>query len=210
MLGEELRRGLRTWTNYYGEWKDDVSSYAIARPEELVLIDPLLAEEQWPALEEDAEGRELHVLLTVHWHVRSSAEVRARFPAARVWAHSRDRAAIARRVEPTDVYAVGDELPGALVALEARPRTEVLFWDEPHRALIVGDALVGDGADGGGLRTCKAWWLPQSTSLEDLRATLRPSLELPVELVLLSHGASIRSAAGAELSRALGPAPRDP
>lgn len=210
MLGEELRPGLRTWTNYYGEWKDDVSSYAIVRPGELVLIDPLLAEEQWPALEEDAAGRDLHVLLTIHWHVRSSAEIRARFPAARVWAHSRDRAAIARRVEPTDVFAVGEELPGGVLALEARPRTEVLFWDEAHRALIVGDALVGDGDEGGGLRTCKAWWLPQSTSLEQLRATLRPTLDLPVELVLVSHGASIRAAAGAELSRALGPARQAP
>jgi glyoxylase-like metal-dependent hydrolase (beta-lactamase superfamily II) len=210
MLGEELRPGLRTWTNYYGEWKDEVSSYAIARPGELVLIDPLLAEEQWAALEEDAAGRELHVLLTVHWHARSSAAVRARYPEARVWAHSRNRAAIGRRVEPTDVFAVGDELPGGVVALEARPRTEVLFWDASHGALIVGDALVGDGEHGAGLRTCKAWWLPQSTSLEDLRATLRPTLDLPVELVLVSHGAPIRSAAGAELSRALDPGRPDP
>lgn len=200
-----MRPGLRTWTNYYGEWKDDVSSYAIARPGELVLIDPLLAKDQWPALEQDAEGRELHVLLTVHWHVRSSAEVRARFPEARVWAHSRNLATIARRVEPTDVFSVGDELPGGVVALEARPRTEVLFWNAAHRALIVGDALVGDG-DEGHLRTCKAWWLPRSTSIEELQATLRPTLDLPVELVLVSHGPSIYSAAGAELSRALGPA----
>jgi glyoxylase-like metal-dependent hydrolase (beta-lactamase superfamily II) len=210
MLGDELRPGLRTWTNYYAEWKDDVSSYALARAGELVLIDPLLAADQWSALEAEAEGRELHVLLTVHWHARSSAEVRARFPAARVWAHSRDRAAIARRVEPTDVFGVGEELPGGVVALEARPRTEVLFWDAAHRALIAGDALVGDGAEGGGLRTCKAWWLPQSTSLEDLRAALRSTLDLPVELVLVSHGGSIYSAAGAELSRALGPERRDP
>jgi glyoxylase-like metal-dependent hydrolase (beta-lactamase superfamily II) len=210
MLGEELRPGLRTWTNYYGEWKDDVSSYAIARPGELVLIDPLLEGEQWTALEEDAEGRELHVVLTVHWHVRSSAEIRARFPAARVWAHSRNRAAIARRVEPTDVFAVGDELPGGVLALAARPRSEVPFWNAAHRALIAGDALVGDGPEGGGLRTCKAWWLPQSTSLEELRAALRPVLDLPVELVLVSHGASICSAAGAELARALTPGHPDP
>jgi glyoxylase-like metal-dependent hydrolase (beta-lactamase superfamily II) len=208
MLGEELKAGLRTWTNYYGEWKDDVSSYAIARPGELVLIDPLLAGDQWSALEEDAEGRELHVLLTVHWHARSSAEVRVRFPEARVWAHSRNLAVIARRVEPTDVFSVGDELPGGVTALEARPRTEVLFWDAAHGALIVGDALVGDGngdGDKGNLRTCKAWWLPRSTSIEELQATLRPTLDLPVGLVLVSHGPSIYSAAGAELARALDP-----
>jgi glyoxylase-like metal-dependent hydrolase (beta-lactamase superfamily II) len=206
MLGEELKPGLRAWTNYYGAWKDDVTSWAILAPQTLVLVDPLLEGEQWAALEEEADGRELHVLLTVHWHVRSSAEVRARFPRARVWAHSRNRAAIARRVEPTGTFAVGDELPGGLVALEARPRTEVLFWDPARHALIAGDALVGGGEEGGGLRTCKAWWLPQSTNLEELRATLRPLLDLPVELILVSHGPSIGSAAGAELSRALDPA----
>jgi glyoxylase-like metal-dependent hydrolase (beta-lactamase superfamily II) len=206
MLGTELRPGLRAWTNYHDEWKDEVSSYAIERAGELVLVDPLLAGEQWSALEADAEGRELHVVLTVHWHVRSGAELRARFPQARVWAHSRDRAAIARRVEPTDVFALGDELPGGLRPLEARPRTEVLLWDEAHRALIVGDALVGGGEEGGGLRTCKAWWLPQSTGVEELKAALRPTLELPVELVLVSHGPSIQVAAGAELARALAPA----
>jgi glyoxylase-like metal-dependent hydrolase (beta-lactamase superfamily II) len=203
MLGEELRPGLRAWTNHYPEWRDEVASYAISRPGELVLIDPLLAEGQWPVLEQEAAGRDLHVLLTVHWHARSSAEVRARFPAARVWAHSRSRAAIARRVEPTDTFARGEELPGGLVPLEARPRTEVLLWDAGHRALIVGDALVGD-ADGGGLRTCKASWLPHSTNLAELRAALRPALDLPVELVLVSHGPPTRSAAKADLSRVLG------
>jgi len=211
MLGEEIAPGLQTWANHYPEWKDEVSSCAISRPGELVLIDPLLAAGQWEALEREAEGRELHVLLTTHWHARSSAEVRARFPRARVWAHARGRAAVARRVEPTDVFAVGDELPGGLVALAARPRTEVLFWDAWHRALIVGDALVGEreGEDeaGGGLRTCKAWWLPHSTSLVQLRAALRPALDLPVELVLLSHGRPIRSAARRELARALGSEP---
>ena len=50
----------------------------------------------------------------------------------RVWAHPRGRAAIARRVQPTDVFAVGDELPGGLVAFAARPRSEVVLWD-PRR-----------------------------------------------------------------------------
>lgn len=206
MLGEELRPGLRAWTNYYAEWKDEVTSWAILAPGALVLVDPLLEGGQWAELEKDARGRELHVVLTTHWHARSSAELRSRFPAARVWAHSRGRAAVARRVEPTDTFAVGEELPGRLLALAARPRTEVLLWDPEHRALIAGDALVGDEEEGGGLHTCKASWLPQSTNLTELRAALAPALDLPVELVLVGHGPSTRSAAGAELSRALDPA----
>ena len=69
------------------------------------------------------------MLLTIHWHARSAAEVAARFPGTRVWAHSRNRAAVARRVPVTDVFRAGDDLPGGLVALEARPRSEVLLWE---------------------------------------------------------------------------------
>ncbi len=205
MLGEELRPGLRTWTAHHEEWKREVRSVAILAPERLVLVDPLLVgEEQWAALDETLGERDLDVLLTIHWHVRSAAAIAARHPRARVWAHSRDRAAIARRVEPTDVFAVGDELPGGLVAIAGRPRTEVVFWDPAHRALIVGDVLLGDGeGDAEGLHTCPASWLPRSTGLAELRESLRPVLELPVELVLVSHGAVVETGAGAALSRAL-------
>jgi glyoxylase-like metal-dependent hydrolase (beta-lactamase superfamily II) len=101
----------------------------------------------------------------------------------------------------TDVYRAGEELPAGLVAIEARPRSEVLFWEPRARALIVGDALLGDGERGDGLHTCPASWLPQSSSLGDLRAALRLTMELPVEMVLTSHGAPVLSDGGAELAR---------
>ncbi len=84
-------------------------------------------------------------------------------------------------------------LPAGLVALEARPRSEVILWEPRSRALIVGDALLGDGEKGAGLHTCPASWLPESTDLDDLRAALRPALDLPVELILTSHGAPVLS-----------------
>jgi glyoxylase-like metal-dependent hydrolase (beta-lactamase superfamily II) len=181
-----------------------VGPSAVRAPRRLVLIDPLLVgAEQWAALAETLGERDLDVLLTIHWHARSAAEIAARYPRARVWAHSRDRAAVARRVEPTDTFAVGEELPGGLVAIAGRPRTEVVFWDAAHRALIAGDVLLGDGERGAGLHTCPASWLPQSTGVEALRESLRPALDLPVELVLVSHGASVEAAAKQELERAL-------
>lgn len=197
-LGQELRPGLRRWTAYHAEWKDTVGCVALSREEGLVLVDPLLEDQHWPELERLAAGRQAHVLLTIHWHARSSAEIAARLPSARVWAHSRARAATARRVPVTDTFSIGDELPGGLVPLESRPRTEVLLWDPPTRALIVGDALLGDGP---GLRTCPGWWLPGSTSLEELRAAIRPALDLPIELIVVSHGEPIERDARAELSR---------
>lgn len=161
--------------------------------EEVVLIDPLLTGDQWQQLDAGLGGRQLHVLLTIHWHARSAGELASRFPGARIWAHSRNRAAVARRAPVTDVFRLGEPLPAGLLALEARPRSEVLFWEPRSRALIVGDALLGDGEKGDGLHTCPASWLPGSNSLADLRASLRPAIELPVKIVLPSHGAPVFS-----------------
>jgi glyoxylase-like metal-dependent hydrolase (beta-lactamase superfamily II) len=178
VLGEALRPGLWRWTGHHAEWKKEVASFAVEAGDELVLIDPLLLDDQWEQLEEAATGRRLHVLLTIHWHARSAADVAARFEGCRVWAHSRNRVAVARRTPVTDVFRSSDKLPAGLVALEARPRSEVLFWEPRSRALIVGDALLGDGERGRGLHTCPASWLPQPNSLDDLRRSLQPALDL--------------------------------
>jgi glyoxylase-like metal-dependent hydrolase (beta-lactamase superfamily II) len=203
VLGEELRPGLWAWTGSYPDWKHPVRSAALRTPEELVLIDPLLEDGQWRGLERLAGSRRVHVVLTIHWHARSAAAVAQRFAAVRVWANSRNRAAISRRVEPTDVFEAGDELPGGLIAYAARPRSEVVLWDPAHGALIAGDALLGDDGEGSGLRLSPASWLPESTDHDDLRAALRPLLDLPVELVLVSHGAPIATNAAAELKRVI-------
>ncbi|HWJ43013.1 MAG TPA: hypothetical protein VNR67_06240, partial [Solirubrobacterales bacterium] len=200
MLGDELRPGLWRWTAPHAEWKRRVASVAVAADEDLVLVDPLLAHGQWGLLEAGRRGRALHVLLTIHWHARSAAEVASRFPGTRVWAHSRNRAAIARRAPVSDVFRAGDPLPAGLEAIESRPRSEVLLWEPRSRALIAGDALLGDGERGEGLHTCPASWLPQSTDLADLRRSLRPALELPVEMILPSHGAPVLKNAGGTLA----------
>ncbi len=55
----------------------------------------------------------------------------------------------------------------------------------------MGDVLLGAGAKprptSEPLRLCPERWLGKSTH-DDLKKTLRPLLELPVELVLVSHG----------------------
>jgi glyoxylase-like metal-dependent hydrolase (beta-lactamase superfamily II) len=201
MLGEELRPGLWRWSGRYPEWKHEVASVAVIAGDDLVLIDPLLAGEEWDRLKGSLNGRALHVLLTIHWHARSAAEVAARFPGTRVWAHSRNRAAIARRAPVTDVFRAGDPLPAGLVAIESRPRSEVLLWEPRSRALIAGDALLGDGERGEGLHTCPTGWLPGSTDLADLRRSLRPVLDLPVELILPSHGAPVLASARQDLTK---------
>jgi glyoxylase-like metal-dependent hydrolase (beta-lactamase superfamily II) len=200
VLGRELRPGLWRWRGTYSDWKHEVASAAVTTEADVVLIDPLLSGDQWEGLESGLGGRSLHVLLTIHWHARSAAEIASRFPGARVWAHSRNRAAIARRAPVTDVFRAGEQLPAGLVAIESRPRSEILLWEPRSRALIAGDALLGDGERGEGLHTCPASWLPESTDLADLRQSLRPALDLPVELILPSHGAPVLEDAGRELA----------
>jgi hypothetical protein len=52
------------------------------------------------------------------------------------------------------------------------------------------------------LRLCPEGWLGKATH-RDLRASLAPLLELPVERVLVSHGAPVLDNAERELARVL-------
>jgi glyoxylase-like metal-dependent hydrolase (beta-lactamase superfamily II) len=206
-LGEELGHGLRRWSAHHEEWRKSVASVAVLGAgetgEEMALIDPLLGPDQWGAFDELADGRAVHVLLTTHWHARSAAEL-ASTRGARVWAYSGHRAAVARRAPVDRVFGLGDELPAGLVALAARPRSELVFWEPRNGALITGDAVLGDGERGEGLHTCPRSWLPASSTVAELRSALAPALELPVKMVLPSHGAPVLRGARPALAGALG------
>lgn len=97
-----------------------------------------------------------------------------------------------RGVEVTDPFEPGDELPGGVRCFDTARDGEVLYWLPGERALVVGDVLLGAGAKprptDEPLRLCPERWLQPKATLEDLRASLRPLLELPVEQVLVSHG----------------------
>jgi glyoxylase-like metal-dependent hydrolase (beta-lactamase superfamily II) len=200
MIGEQLAPGLSRWTTFHEEWGEEVGSVALRRGEDLVLIDPLLPADQGGRLK-PPEGGTMHIVLTVHYHARSTAEILRENPAARVWAHWPDSAWIRRRTAVTDLFRPGDTLPGGLEAVVVRPRTEVVFWEPAARALIPGDALVG--AEDGGISMCPRWWLPQSATIEQLREKLRPLLELPIEMVLVSHGEPVLSGGREALAEAL-------
>ena len=76
-----------------------------------------------------------------------------------------------------------------------------MYWIPQHRTLVPGDVLLG--AAGGGLRLCPRSWLPESTTVEMLAASLRPLLDLPVTRVLVSHGEPVLRNGRAALERAL-------
>ena len=167
-----------------------------------MLIDPLLDSDD--ALDDlvTAVGKPLTVLVTVYWHTRS-ADLLARRHGAVVLAGSRGKAAVRRRAPTTQAFTAGDSLPAGVQAFPTARSSEVVYWIPQQRTLVPGDVLLGT-ADGG-LRLCPRSWLPESTTVALLGASLRPLLELPVTRVLVSHGEPVLRNGRAALERALAP-----
>jgi len=197
---QELQAGLWRWTASHPEWDHaehwgpDVGSVYAEVSEAVVLIDPLVPDDEeekfWSALDRDVEraARPVHVLLTVHWHERSVAAVLERYHAT-LW----------RPEEKGD-------LPAGVHAevIKGSDWVEAMFFLEPHRALVVGDLLVGKD---GGVELPVAWFPKgeQDWARDELKPMLRERLgALPVELVLVSHGEPVLEGGADALKRALG------
>ncbi len=153
---------------------------ALESDDGLILIDPL----------DPPRGvrRPEHVLVTVFWHARSTGDLRAKH----VWAPRRSAQPLRNRgIDVTDVFSPGDELPGGLQAFQTARPSEVVYWLPAQRAVVPGDVLLGAGAKpratNDRLRLCPEGWLGKATH-DDLRLSLRPLLDLPVQRVLVSHG----------------------
>src|SRR5262245_51240659 len=134
MRAVELAPGLWRWTGRRDTIGADVGSVYYKTGRFVVLFDPPLPPEDpegfWRALDRDVgPGDEVHVLVTRESHARSSDEMLARYPGAKRW-------------QP------GDEAPAGITAITAGRPDEVAFWIPEHRALVVGDAIVGDGSGG--------------------------------------------------------------
>jgi glyoxylase-like metal-dependent hydrolase (beta-lactamase superfamily II) len=191
----EIGPGLHRWTAWHEEWREDVGSVAVETRDGLVFIDPLAAP---PEL-----GAPAHVLLTVYWHGRAAAAAGA----PRVWAPTRSARPLRNREIPvTDAFREGDDLPGGILALQTPRAAEVVYWLPDHKAVVVGDVLLGAGAKPNAtterLRLCPARWLGVATH-DDLREALTPLLKLPVKSVLVSHGKPVVSGGRRALATAL-------
>lgn len=183
---DELAPGLRRWTAWHEEWRQDVGSLALDTSDGLILIDPLDPPRELRSPE--------HVLLTVFWHGRSTKDV----DAEHVWAPARSAQPLRNRgIAVTDVFRGGDELPGGVASFRTPRVSEVVFWLPEPRAVVVGDVLLGSP-----LRLCPERWLGKPTH-DDLRASLQPLLELPVERVLVSHGEPVLCGGRAALAGVL-------
>ena len=208
----ELRPRLRHWRARHPEWEEDgpdqewdpiVESYAYVTPagDELVLVDPLVpaddSESFWEALDRDiAAHGPPQIVLTIFFHERSSREILERHGGT-VWTDERRKERVA---VPAQTYLPGDRLPGGLVAHDGVGRPECVLWLEEHRALFTGDMLHGGE---GGVRLCPDDWLVEGQTPDGVRRALESLLDLPIELVLTTHGAPVLEDGHAALERAL-------
>jgi glyoxylase-like metal-dependent hydrolase (beta-lactamase superfamily II) len=196
----ELRPGLWRWTAAHPEWEHaehwgpEVGSVYAELPDALVMVDPLVPQDEedrfWEALDRDVErvGKPVHVLLTVHWHERSVAAVLDRYKAT-LWRPEE------KGTLPAGVHAE---------VVKGSDWVEALFFLEPHRALIAGDLLIGRA--GGGIELPVGWFPKgeQDWADQELKPELRKRLAaLPIELVVVSHGEPVLEDGAAALERAL-------
>lgn len=149
MTLSELRSGLYRWTAPHpdyepdpeadspADWPEQVGCVAYEGPEALVLVDPLVPDVLWPALDRLAEGRRVAVLTTIGFHRRSRNAVAERYGAST----SRAKKTLPRGVETIPIARAG----------------ETMVWIPEHAALVPGDRILG-GPDGG-LRVCPDSWL---------------------------------------------------
>ena len=192
---QEITPGLRRWTSLHEEWNEQVGSLAVDTRDGLVLIDPL----------DPPRGlrRPEHVVLTIFFHGRGAGDLRAK----RVWAPARSVRRLRNRgVEVTDPFEHGDELPGGIRPFDTARDGEVVLWLPRFKAVAVGDVLLGAGAKPHAtaepLRLCPQRWAAPATR-EQLRDSLRPLLDLPVQRVLVSHGEPVLRAGKRALAAAL-------
>jgi glyoxylase-like metal-dependent hydrolase (beta-lactamase superfamily II) len=212
----ELQTGLWHWQAPHPDWGStepwsrEVSSYAIDDGNRLLLFDPLAVPGE---IEELAAGRETAIVLTCPWHERDTQSLVERLsvpvlaPPPETQEDLMEKFGItaeqaaggspdlrwlrtADALEKTWVLA-GDRLPVGVEAFLGKDTKDLVHWIESQRAVIAGDSLVDFGQ---GLEINERW-LREGATREEVAQEMRPLLELPVELVLPTHGSPTDRAA---------------
>jgi glyoxylase-like metal-dependent hydrolase (beta-lactamase superfamily II) len=218
----ELQPGLWHWQAPHPDWRPsepwdkEVSSYAIDDGERLLLFDPL----GFPSeLEELAAERETVIVLTAPWHERDTESIVEQLGVP-VYAPPPDTGEDLIRkfgipaeqaegfVSPdlkwlvvdgageSHQYLAGDRLPFGVEGFPGWTHNDLVLWVESRGAVIAGDSL----ADFGRGIEINTRWLRGGVTREQVAEGLRPLLDLPVEVVLPTHGGPTDRAA---LERAL-------
>jgi glyoxylase-like metal-dependent hydrolase (beta-lactamase superfamily II) len=180
-----------------GDWGPTVWSTCVSSGGEVALLDPIApadgAAEVWERL--DATPPTLIVVLKPD-HVRDVDRFARRYGARAFGPYLFWRGDVPEtELEPIEP---GSDLPGGIRALyDGRGRNETPLWLPEQRALAFADALT---APEGELRVWATPWHE-----ERALPALRELLELPFELVVVSHGEPVHDRAAYERALALPP-----
>jgi hypothetical protein len=215
---EQIAPGILRWTVPHPEWRTriewghEVACYALAHRDELVLVDPLLyAEDDARAAGLVAaldgfvnEARRLDIMITIPYHARSAEPLFWRYRTrleTRIWGHP----VVAKRFARETPLTIID--PAQPVGRDARAfvignprRNEMPLYFPQHKALAVGDAIIG--IDG----TLRVWeWEKRKPGWYEDRflPTLQPLLDFDVRHVLVTHGPAAVGDGRAALAAAL-------
>ena len=170
---QELADGVWTWTGRHPDWKDDPYWGPEVRSYALRTDDGVILFDPIPPPEELTSAGNVQVVLTAEWHGRDA--------------------------ERLDFPVRGDDLPHDVNAQPGFFPGERSLWLPAQNALVVGDALPDGGA------VPDAWLESEwaKATREEYNEKLRPLLDLPVELLLPTHGDPVVDDAHAALTRAL-------
>jgi glyoxylase-like metal-dependent hydrolase (beta-lactamase superfamily II) len=193
-----------------------VSSYAIDDGGRLLLFDPLALPSE---IEELLSQRETAIVLTAPWHERDTQTLVERYglpvytplpdtaeqlmeqfgiTAEQAGEGSPDLRWLLSNGRDAHPYTAGDRLPFGVDAFAGHKHNDLVLWVESRRAIVAGDTFVDFGR---GFELNERWLqFSKGVTRDELVGRMRPLLELPIERVLLTHGAPTDRAA---LERAL-------
>jgi hypothetical protein len=196
---DELAPGLWRWRAPHpgwrpdSEWEREVACVCFEAPDAVCLIDPLVPvddeERLWRFLDREIQraAKPVATLLTVPWHRRSADVVGARYGS---------------ELEGWELSLRSREPPSGIEPIEIAHADERIFWIPVHRTLVAGDVLLGKS--GSEIAICPVSWVTRAAMYPDeFLASLRCLLELRVEMILVSHGQAVLSAAHVALERAV-------
>ena len=194
----EITTGLYRWTAPHPQWDRDaaagtppdwdrdVGSAFYDLGATVAIFDPQLPagaerEQLLGWLDRIVAGRPVSVLSTTRWHRRDRDRIAERYPRSdgREW----------------------NTVPRGVRSLPLRGVGEIVFWLAQPATLIPGDSLVG--TDDGLRLAPEAWLADVPVDRRGLARQLRALLELPIERILVSHGAPVLHDGRAALAHAI-------
>lgn len=169
----ELAGGLWTWTARHPNWNEDPHWGPEVRSYALRTDDGIILFDPIAPPDELAREANVQVVLTAEWHSRDAAKL--------------------------GLPILGDDLPQDVTAQPGFYPGERTLWIPAQSALVAGDCLPGGGA------VPDAWLESEwaKATRDEYNAKLRPLLDLPIELLLPTHGDPVLEDAHGALERAL-------